>query len=113
MGWKIREGVALHNFHKDFNNIDVICTNPNFYEDGWIIAESRSSIIQSSGWIKFKCGEKEYNSFFAWLKDYSISDIENIEWLEQKDWIIVRKRNNELLGQFDDWEDCPRRKDVE
>ena len=113
LGWKIKEGTALESFSKEFNGIDIICTNPNFYEDGWVIAESRSSFIQSSGWMKFICEDKEYVSFYAWLKDFSIKDLGKIEWEIQKDWIIVRKRNNELLAQFDDWEECPKRKEVE
>ena len=116
-GWKLLEGRPLTELHSDFNECKVILTNPNFYEDGWILAESRRSMIIASGLITaFKWKGKPYTSFFQLFREQGakvIGLLDNLEWEETKDWLVIDKKSNKLLAQFDYWGDSPTRKDVE
>ena len=116
LGWKLQKPKYLCDYHRDFNKVDVICTNPNFYTDGDIIGNSRKTIIMASGIFRFKYNEKEYTNLHIFLKEEGLevlSHLEKIEWIEVMDWIIVGKKDGRLKGQFDDWDDCPTRKDVD
>ena len=114
---KLLEGRPLTELHSDFNECKVILTNPNFYEDGWILAESRRSMIIASGLITaFKWKGKPYTSFFQLFREQGakvIGLLDNLEWEETKDWLVIDKKSNKLLAQFDYWGDSPTRKDVE
>lgn len=115
-GWKIKEGKSLSKLHDKFNDLNIICANPNFYNDGTIIAESRKSIIQASGHPIVKYNNKEYWEIGHLVKIYgdeAIKEMDKWEWLQVMDWIIVEKKTNKLLLQFDSWEDLPTRKEVE
>jgi len=115
-GWKSKEGKSLAKLHEKFNDLNVICTNPNFYTDGTIIAESRKSIIQASGHPKIKYKGKEFWEIDQLVKingDEAIKEMKEWEWLQVMDWIIVEKKTNKLLLQFDSWENLPTRKEVE
>jgi len=35
------------------------------------------------------------------------------EWLQVMDWIVVTKKDNRLLAQFNKWNELPTRKEVE
>ena len=115
-GWKIKESLTLANFHRNFNDLNIICANPNFYSDGQIIGESRKSIIQASGQPLIKYKDKEYTDISKIVLEHgdeAIADMKNWEWIEDMDWIIVTKKENKLLRQFNKWEDLPTRKEVE
>ena len=115
-GWKIKESLTLANFHRNFNDLNIICSNPNFYSDGQIIGESRKSIIQASGQPLIKYKDKEYRNISKIVLEHgdeAIADMKNWEWIEDMDWIIVTKKENKLLRQFNKWEDLPTRKEVE
>ena len=115
-GWKIKESLTLANFHRNFNDLNIICANPNFYSDGQIIGESRKSIIQASGQPLIKYKDKEYRNISKIVLEHgdeAIADMKNWEWIEDMDWIIVTKKENKLLRQFNKWEDLPTRKEVE
>ena len=112
----------IDSLHSEFNDIDIVCTNPNFYKDGHIIAQSRKSLIISSGFVEFifPSNPQEikhtYTSFYPFFQDNgweAIGNLNQIKWLEIKDWLIVSKNNGDLLAQFDSWENCPSRKEVE
>ena len=107
---------SLSKLHEKFNDLNVICTNPNFYTDGTIIAESRKSIIQASGHPIIKYKGKEYWEIDHLVKIYgdeAIKEMNEWEWLQIMDWIVVEKKTNKLLLQFDSWENLPIRKEVE
>ena len=122
LGWKLVGEKYIHYLHSEFNDIDIVCTNPNFYKDGHVIAQSRKSVIISSGFIQFeypldKSEEvKQYTSFYPLFMDNGwevIGNLNQIKWHEVKDWLIVAKKDGKLLSQFDSWENCPTRKEVE
>ena len=116
MGWKIITPKLLHEYNPIFNESDITCTNPNFYKDGDIIGNSRKSEIMASGMFKIKYNGKEYTNMYLFIKEEGIealSDLENIQWDESMDWIIVNKKQGTLKAQFDDWDECPQRKEVE
>ena len=115
-GWKINEPKQLFEFHSKFNELDIICTNPNFYKDGEIIGNSRKSTIMASGMIKFTYEGKQYTDFYVFLKENGVEALNNldkIQWDEIMDWLIVDKKTWMLKAQFDDWDNCPTRKEVE
>ena len=116
-GWKLCEARKLNEMHNEFNDCKAVLTNPNFYEDGHTLAESRRSRIIASGLaMKFQYDEEEYTNFYQLFKKHGakvIGLLDNLEWYESKDWIIVCKKTNKLLAQFDYWNDSPTRKDVE
>jgi len=116
-GWKLLEAKPLHTLHKEFNDSRLVMTNPNFYEDGHVLAESRRSVVMASGLgLQFIFKGEEFDSFFTLFSKYGpdvIGMLDEIEWLETKDWIIINKKSNELLAQFDYWPDAPTRKQVE
>jgi len=115
-GWTFKEGRSLSKFHIKFNDLKVIITNPNFYNDGEIIAHSRKSIIQASGHPIIKYKGKEYWNIEHLVRvygDVAIKEMDEWEWLQICDWIIVTKKDNNLLAQFERWEDLPTRKEVE
>ena len=122
LGWKLIGEKYLDYLHSEFNNIDIVCTNPNFYKDGHIIAQSRKSLVISSGFIKFdypldNSEERQaYTSFYPFFMDNGwevIGNLRQIDWKEVKDWLIVTKKEGKLLAQFNLWENCPTRKEVE
>ena len=41
-----------------------------------------------------------------------LKNLKDIEWIEIMDWIIVNKQG-QLIGQFENWDECPTRKEVE
>ena len=100
-GWSINIPKKLYEYHSKFNELDIICTNPNFYKDGEVIGKSRKSLIMASGMFRFKYKGKEYTDFYMFLKENGV------------DWLIVDKKTGKLKAQFDDWDDCPTRKEVE
>ena len=115
-GWKLNEHKYLHNIHSEFKELNVICTNPNFYTDGNVIANSRRSIIQSCGQVRLLFEGKQYSNMFDLFKEMGaevLKDFSKIEWVEIMDWIIVTKKDNILIGQFSEWDELPIRKDVE
>ena len=115
-GWKIKEVITPANYHQYFKGLKVTITNPNFYNDGHIIAESRKSVIMASGYPIVKFNEKEYWTIDSLLRPNAIERLKRIkewEWVQVADWIIVTKKDNILLGQFDEWNNLPNRKDVE
>mgnify|MGYP003120383386 CR=1 FL=1 len=115
-GWKIKESLSLANFHRKFNDLNVICSNPNFYSDGQIIGESRKSIIQASGNPIIKYKGKEYWDIGNLVRihgDKAIAEMGEWEWLQVMDWIVVTKKDNRLLAQFNKWDELPTRKEVE
>ena len=116
MGWKMNTPKLLYDYSSSLKELDIICTNPNFYKDGDIIGNSRKSEIMASGMIKINYNGKEYTDMYLFLKEEGIealSDLENIQWDESMDWIIVNKKQGTLKAQFDDWDECPERKEVE
>ena len=122
MGWKLMGEKYIDYLHSEFNDIDIVCTNPNFYKDGHIIAQSRKSLVVASGFIKFDYPLdaleeiKTYTSFYPLFQENGwevIGNFNQIKWLEIKDWLIVAKKDGKLLAQFDSWEECPSRKEVE
>tara|TARA_R110000751_G_scaffold129323_1_gene231367 strand:+ start:674 stop:1207 length:534 start_codon:yes stop_codon:yes gene_type:complete len=115
-GWTFKEGKSLSNFHIKFNDLNIIITNPNFYNDGEIIAHSRKSIIQASGHPIVKYKNKEYWDIGHLIRVYgdeAIKEMDEWEWIQICDWIIVSKKDNNLLAQFESWDELPTRKDVE
>ena len=115
-GWSINIPKKLYEYHSKFNELDIICTNPNFYKDGEVIGKSRKSLIMASGMFRFKYKGKEYTDFYMFLKENGVealNNLDNIEWIEIMDWLIVDKKTGKLKAQFDDWDDCPTRKEVE
>ena len=115
-GWKINEPKQLLEFHSKFNELDIICTNPNFYKDGEIIGNSRKSSIMASGMFRFTYEGKQYTDFYVFLKENGVEALNNldkIQWDEIMDWLIVDKKTGMLKAQFDDWDNCPTRKEVE
>tara|TARA_Y100000593_G_scaffold17268_1_gene34530 strand:+ start:12497 stop:12946 length:450 start_codon:yes stop_codon:yes gene_type:complete len=116
-GWKLLEAKMLNEIHSEFNDSQAVLTNPNFYQDGYTLAESRRSKIMASGLTtSFTYDGEEFTSFFQLFKKHGakvIGLLQDIEWNETKDWIIVDKKSNKLLAQFDYWGDSPTRKDVE
>ena len=116
-GWKLGEARKLNEIHNEFNGSSAVLTNPNFYEDGYTLAESRRSKIMASGLsMEFTYEDEEYDSFYHLFKKHGagvIGLLDNLEWYESKDWIIVNKKTNKLLAQFDYWNNAPTRKDVE
>tara|TARA_R100000458_G_C8236965_1_gene217034 strand:- start:458 stop:907 length:450 start_codon:yes stop_codon:yes gene_type:complete len=115
-GWKINEPKQLFEFHSKFNELDIICTNPNFYKDGEIIGNSRKSSIMASGMFRFTYEGKQYTDFYVFLKENGVEALNNldkIQWDEIMDWLIVDKKTGMLKAQFDDWDNCPTRKEVE
>jgi hypothetical protein len=116
LGWRVRNLKFLYAYDDSFEELNVICTNPNFYSDGEIIADSRQSLIQASGNIKFNYKNKIYENFVELFREFGsevVNDFSNIQWLEVMDWIIVSKKENYLLGQYDNWDNIPKRKEVE
>ena len=116
-GWKLLHPKPINELHHEFNKSKFVITNPNFYEDGWILAESRRSVIMASG-IKteFVWDGKVWTSFSQLFKEYGpemLNLFPELNWNETKEWIIVDKKSNKLLAQFDYWDDAPTRKDVE
>lgn len=94
-GWKVKESLCLSNFHKNFNELKVICTNPNFYNDGQIIGESRKSIIQASGHPIIKYNNREYWDIGQLVRvngDTAIAEMDKWEWIQSSDWIVVTKK---------------------
>lgn len=115
-GWKIKETLSLSNIHKKFNDLNVIITNPNFYNDGHIIAESRKSIIQACGHPIIKYDNREYWNILQLVKNNGVEVLKSMkdwEWLQVSDWIVVEKKQNFLLAQFNEWNKLPVRKEVE
>jgi hypothetical protein len=116
-GWKLGEARKLNEIHNEFNESGIVLTNPNFYEDGYTLAESRRSKIMASGLsMTFSYEGEEFNSFYTLFKKHGakvIGLLDNLEWSESKDWIIIDKKSNKLLAQFDYWANAPTRKDVE
>ena len=116
-GWKLTNPKKLSEIHHEFNDSKLVITNPNFYEDGWVLAESRRSRIIASGLqTEFTWDDKVYTSFYTLFKDYGphiLGWFSALTWSETKDWFIVDKKSNKLLGQFDYWDDAPTRKEVE
>jgi|SaaInlStandDraft_1057018.scaffolds.fasta_scaffold56121_2 hypothetical protein len=115
-GWKIKEVIKPSNYHQKFNELNVTITNPNFYNDGHIIAESRKSVIMASGYPIIKLDGKEYSSVGNLLRANPLDILKRNkewEWIQTADWIIVTKKDNFLLGQFNEWFNLPNRKDVE
>ena len=115
-GWSLKGGKSLAKFNLKFNDLKIIITNPNFYSDGEIIADSRKSIIQASGHPIIKYKNVEYWDIANMLRihgDEAIKEMDNWEWLQISDWIIVTKKDNHFLGQFENWEQLPTRKGVE
>jgi|TARA_R100000081_G_C4741975_1_gene129436 hypothetical protein len=115
-GWKIKESLTLANFHRKFNDLKITCSNPNFYSDGQIIAESRKSIIQACGHPIIKYDNKEFWEIGQLVRIYGdkvIADMKNWTWVQDMDWIVVTKKENKLLAQFNKWENLPIRKEVE
>ena len=115
MGWKLIKCKSMFEVYNKFGG-NIICTNPNFYTDGNIIAESRKSLIMASGMKKFSYDGKVYDTLEDLFKaegDGVLKHIEKWEWQEVMDWIIVNKKSGRLLAQFDNLDDCPERKDVE
>ena len=43
----------------------------------------------------------------------ALNHLDKIEWVEIMDWLIVDKKTGMLKAQFDDWDNCPTRKEVE
>ena len=116
IGWTSKFTKQLGEYHDKFNELDIICTNPNFYKDGDIIGNSRKSLIMASGIFRFTYRGKEYTDFIVFLKEEgleALSNLSEIQWDESMDWIIVDKKQGKLKGQFDDWDECPTRKEVE
>jgi len=116
MGWKLKDYKPIYELHKSFNELDIICTNPNFYKDGDVIANSRKSEIMASGIIKIIYEGVEYTDINVLLEQKGVEalkELNNIEWNETMDWIIVDKKTGNLMGQFDNWDECPQRKEVE
>ena len=115
-GWKVNESISLANFHRKFNDLKVICTNPNFYRDGQIIGESRKSILQASGHPIVKYKGKEYWDIGHMIRvngDNTIAEMDDWEWIQTADWIVVTKKDNRLLFQFNEWQRLPNRKELE
>tara|TARA_R100000951_G_scaffold115084_2_gene122015 strand:- start:284 stop:736 length:453 start_codon:yes stop_codon:yes gene_type:complete len=115
-GWKIKEVITPSVYHQKFKDLKVTITNPNFYNDGHIIAESRKSVIMASGYPIIKLDGKEYSSVGNLLRPNALDILKRNkewEWIQVADWIIVTKKDNILLGQFNDWSNLPNRKDVE
>lgn len=115
-GWKVKEVITPANYHQYFKDLKVTITNPNFYNDGHIIAESRKSVIMASGYPIVKLDGKEYWTIDSLLRPNALERLKKMkewEWVQVADWIIVTKKDNILLGQFDDWSNLPNRKDVE
>ena len=115
-GWKVKDTLSLANMHIKFNDLNVIITNPNFYNDGDTIAESRKSIIQASGYPIIKYKNIEYWDISHLVRVHGEEAIKNMdkwEWLQVSDRIIVSKKDNLFLHQFNQWEHLPIRKDVE
>lgn len=116
LGWKLIDYKPIKQVHYKFNDLDIICTNPNFYTDGKTIAESRKSKIMASGIVSFTYDGKEYSNLEELLKVEGVEVLEHIkklEWNEVMDWIIVSKKEGRLIAQFDNWDECPSRKEVE
>ena len=114
--WKLIDYKPIKQVHYKFNDLDIICTNPNFYTDGKTIAESRKSKIMASGIVSFTYDGKEYSNLEELLKVEGVEVLEHIkklEWNEVMDWIIVSKKEGRLIAQFDNWDECPSRKEVE
>ena len=115
-GWKVKAPKCLSNYHKEFNDLNLTCTNPNFYNDGDIIAESRKCVVMACGHSIIKYNNREFWEPYQIIKNYGVEalkDIDNWEWLQVMDWIIVTKKGNKLLSQFSNLSDLPKRKDVE
>ena len=115
-GWKIKDVITPASYHQKFNDLNVTITNPNFYNDGHIIAESRKSVIMASGYPIVKLNGKEYWTIDSLLRPNALERLKKInewEWVQVADWIIVTKKDNILLGQFNQWGELPNRKDVE
>ena len=115
-GWKIKDVLTPANYHQKFHDLNVIITNPNFYNDGHIIAESRKSVIMASGYPIVKLDGKEYWSVDSLVRVNPLERLKKMkewEWVQVADWIIVSKKDNFLLGQFDNWDNLPNRKEVE
>jgi len=116
LGWTKKYTKQLSEYHDKFNELDVICTNPNFYKDGDIISNSRKSVIMASGMFRFTYRGKQYTDLLIFLKEEgheALNNLSEIQWDESMDWIIVDKKQGKLKGQFDDWDECPTRKEVE
>ena len=114
-GWKLAEAKQLHELHQDFNELNVICINPNFYYDGRCIAEGRSFKILASGEVRLSYADKAYTNMYNLFQDHGIEVLQNwndIEWYETMGWIVVSKKHGGFYGEFDEWDECPRHKDV-
>ena len=73
-------------------------------------------MIMASGIFRLKYRDKIYTDLYEFLKEEGIEVLNNlneITWIETMDWIIVSKKEGKFKGQFDDWDDCPTRKEVE
>ena len=114
-GWSNVDAKHLYDFHKDFNELNIICTNPNFYYDGRCIVEGRSFKILASGEMRVKYADKEYLDMFSLFQDWGtnvLQDWNKLEWLETKGWIVVSRKHGGFYGEFDLWDDCPKHKEV-
>ena len=70
----------------------------------------------ASGYAIVKFNEKEYWSVDSLVRVNPLERLKKMkerEWVQVADWIIVSKKDNFLLGQFDNWDNLPNRKEVE
>ena len=45
--------------------------------------------------------------------DNTIAEMDDWEWIQTADWIVVTKKDNRLLFQFNEWQRLPNRKELE
>ena len=45
--------------------------------------------------------------------DNTIAEMDDWEWIQTADWIVVTKKDNRLLFQFNEWQKLPNRKELE
>ncbi len=98
---------------KVINGLAIV--KPDFYDNDTVIATSKKAVIVCKGNSRFKIGEKEYFSIQDAINERGASCLQDFyswEWLEEKEWVIMKSNNAEWVKTCCVLSDFPYRKQI-
>jgi hypothetical protein len=100
-GWNIKDL-----YIKD----EVLFFKADFYDNGFVLAESNNATITSEGETLFFIDDVKYTSVFSAVDKLGFSILESIlewDWKIEKEWVV--NKNGAFITTFTKLYECPKR----
>ena len=111
LGWNSGKIIYLNEFDEKADK-DIVCVDANLYVEGMIIGIAPKSYIKADGETSFIINGTTYDHVITAIEAEGMDimyNINNWEWLIEKEWMINRTKDDYNISIFSEFENCPER----